>query len=196
MAVGCHCAWPPICRPLENALGFSVAFDPVLLDFSGAEAGTGAAGASFNLNAAAAGQGKVGVVVAQSPGDLFAAGTQQVAVLQFTIKPEATNSAAIAFNDTPVVREVSDTDANVLSTSHIDGQVAINPLPVLRIGQQGGSVVISWPASSGAFLLQAAETPSADSWDAVALDIVTNGSLATVTVPATNAHRYFRLQGD
>jgi hypothetical protein len=74
--------------------------------------------------------------------------------------------------------------------------VAINPLPVLRIGQQGASVVISWPASSGAFLLQSAETLSAASWDAVALDIMTSGSLATVTVPATNAHRYFRLQGN
>ena len=117
-------------------------------------------------------------------------------MLQFAIKPGATNPAAIAFNDTPVTREVSDAAANVLSTSYIDGQVAINPLPVLRIGQQGASVVLSWPASSGAFLLQSADTLSAASWDAVALDIVTNRSLATVTVPATNAHRYFRLQSN
>ena len=95
-----------------------------------------------------------------------------------------------------MIREVSDAAANVLPTSYVDGQVGINPLPVLRIGRQGASVVISWPASSGAFLLQSAETPSAALWDAVALDIVTNGPLATVTVAATNAHRYFRLQGN
>ena len=155
----------------ENALGFSVAFDPALLDFSGATAGTGAAGASFNLNAAAAGQGKVGVVVAQSPGDLFAAGTQQVAVLQFAIRPGSHQPRRRLHSATPLwSREVSDAAANVLSTSYIDGQLAINPLPVLRIGQQGASVVISWPASSGAFLLQSAETLSAASWDAVALD--------------------------
>jgi hypothetical protein len=180
----------------ENALGFSVAFDPALLDFSGAVAGTGAAGASFTLNAAAAGQGEVGVIVAQSPGDLFAAGTQQVAVLQFAIRREATNNAAVTFSDSPVVREVSDAAANVLSTSHVDGQVAINPLPVLRIGQQGASVVLSWPASSGAFLLQSADTPSSGSWNPVPLEAVTNGPLATVTVPATNTQRYFRLQGN
>jgi hypothetical protein len=180
----------------ENALGFSISFDPALLDFTSAEAGTGAAGASFNRNATAAGRGKVGVVVAQSPGGLFSAGTQQVAMLQFAIKQGATNSTAIAFNDTPVMREVSDAAANVLSTSYIDGQVGITPLPVLRIGQQGASVVISWPASSGAFLLQSADTLSAASWDAIALDITTNGSIAAVAVPATNAHRYFRLQGN
>jgi hypothetical protein len=179
----------------ENALGFSVAFDPALLDFSGATAGTGAAGASFNLNAAAAGQGKVGVVIAQSPGDLFAAGTQQVAVLQFAIKPGATNPAALAFNDTPVTREVSDAAANVLSTSYVDGQVAINPLPMLQIAQQGANVVISWPASSGAFLLQSADTPSSGSWNPVALEVVTNGPTETVTVPATNTQAYYRLQG-
>jgi hypothetical protein len=84
--------------------------------------------------------------------------------------------------------------ANVLSTSYIDGQLTINPLPLLRIGQQGANVVISWPATSGAFVLQPAETLSAASWDAVALDIMTNGSMATVTVSATDVHRYFRLQ--
>ena len=180
----------------ENALGFSVAFDPALLDFSGAEPGTGAAGASFNLNAAAAGQGKVGVLVAQSPGGLFAAGTQQVAVLRFAIRREATNDAEVTFSDSPVVQEVSDANANVLSISYIDGQVSISSLPVLRIWQQGANVVISWPAPSGAFRLQSADTPSSGSWNPVALEVVTNGARATVTVPATNTHTYFRLQGN
>ena len=60
----------------------------------------------------------MGVVLALSPGEPFGAGTQQVAVLQFTIKPGNANPAAIAFNDTPVVRDVSDAAANVLSTSY------------------------------------------------------------------------------
>ncbi len=85
---------------------------------------TGAAGASFNLNAAAAGQGKVGLVVAQSPGALFSAGTQHVAVLRFAIRREATNNAPVVFSDSPVVREVSDPAANVLSTRYTDGQLA------------------------------------------------------------------------
>lgn len=179
----------------ENALGFSISFDPAIMDFSDATAGTGAVGATVNLNSAAAGDGQVGLVVALSPGDLFGAGSQQVVMLQFTIKPGAANPATIAFNDIPVFREVSDVVAKVLSTSYLDGQVAINPLPVLQIEQQGANAVLSWPASSGAFVLQSAETLSAASWDAVALDIATNGSTATVTVPATNAHSYFRLQG-
>lgn len=179
----------------ENALGFSISFDPAILAFRNATAGTGAVGANVNLNSTSASDGKVGVVLALSPGGLFAAGTQQVAVLQFAIKPEATNPAVIAFNDTPVMRELSDAAANVLSTSYVDGQVTMNPLPLLRIEQHGADVVISWSASSSAFLLQSAGTLSPMSWDSVALDIVTNGPMATVTVPATNALRYFRLQG-
>jgi hypothetical protein len=138
----------------------------------------------------------VGVVVAQSPGDLFAAGTRQVAVLRFAIRREATNNAAVTFSDSPVGREVSDAAADVLSTSYVDGQVVVNPLPVLRIEQQGASVVLSWPASSGAFLLQSADTPSSGSWNPVPLEAVTVGPLATVTVPATNTQVYFRLQAN
>jgi hypothetical protein len=116
-------------------------------------------------------------------------------VLQFAIRREATHDAAVTFSDSPVVREVADAAANVLSTSYVDGQLALNLVWVVRIGQQGGSVVISRPASSGAFLLQSADTPSSGSWNPVALEVVTNGLLATVTVPPTNAQAYCRLQG-
>ena len=132
----------------------------------------------------------------RAPGGLFAAGTQQVAVLQFAIRPGAANPATITFNDTPVMREVSDAAANVLSTSYVDGLVAIPPLPVLQISQQGTNVVLSWPVSSGAFLLQSADTPGSGSWNPVPLAVVTNGPAATVTVPATNTQAYYRLQGN
>jgi len=55
---------------------------------------------------------------------------------------------------------------------------------------QGASVVLSWPASSGAFLLQSADTPSSGSWNPVALEVVTNGLIATVTVAPTNTQAY------
>jgi hypothetical protein len=130
---------------------------------------------------------RAGAVIALSPSGVFAASTQQVVVLQFAIKPEATNPATIVFPDTSVMREVSDAAANVLPTSYLDGQVAVNPLPVLHIGQQGARAVISWPASSGGFFLQSADTLPAVSWGPVAHDIVTNGSMSTVTVAPTNA---------
>ena len=102
----------------------------------------------------------------------------------------------IALNDSPVVRDVSDAAANVPSTNYINSQVAINPSPVPRLGPEGASVVISWPASSDAFVLQSADTLSPASWDVVAMDVVTNRSMAAVTGAAANAHRHFRLQGN
>lgn len=72
--------------------------------------------------------------------------------------------------ESPLTREVSGAAADVLPATYIDGQLPINPLPVLRIEQQGADVVISWPASSGPFVLQSAETLSAASWDAVGPD--------------------------
>lgn len=54
---------------------------------------------------------------------------------------------------------------------------------------------VLWPAASGAFLLQSADAPGSGSWNPVALEVVTNGPLATVTVPVTNTQGYYRLQG-
>ena len=114
----------------ENALGFSVQFDPTRLVYQGAALASSAAGASLQVNAAQAGGGNVGVVLAKSIGKGFAAGVATVAQLQFRASgPAGTN--ALGFGDAPVWREVADVNADVQPASYVTGSVRVVAAGVL-----------------------------------------------------------------
>lgn len=110
----------------ENAVGFSISFDPTELAFVSAVAGSGAAGTNFNVNSLQAGVGRVGVTVAKSPGTSFTAGTHQIAVLTFTAVASGTDSTTpVDFGDSPVFREVVNVNAQALTASFVNGSVII-----------------------------------------------------------------------
>jgi hypothetical protein len=69
----------------ENAIGFSLNFNPAQLTNQQTAAGSGAGGASLNVNALQAAQGRLGVAMAQPSGQTFAAGTRQLVVVTFSI---------------------------------------------------------------------------------------------------------------
>ena len=99
----------------ENAVGFSVTFDPALLAYSSAAAGTGASGASLNVNDSQKHNGKVGVILALPAGQTLVPGSLELVRLAFAASAGSqTQTTAIAFGDTPVFREISDSQANVL----------------------------------------------------------------------------------
>ena len=52
----------------ENALGFSVSFDPSKLTYVGASLGAGASGATLNVNSGHAGSGQLGFALALGSG--------------------------------------------------------------------------------------------------------------------------------
>lgn len=90
-------------------------------------AGSGASGASLNVNAFQAAQGRLGVAMAQPSGQAFAAGTRQLVVVTFTIPANAVaGSAQINFGDAPVAREIVDANANPLQTRYTGGAVTIS----------------------------------------------------------------------
>jgi YD repeat-containing protein len=60
----------------ENALGFSLSFDPAVLSNPTVAPGSGAAGAALNLNLSQIAQGRLGLGLALPAGQMFAAGTQ------------------------------------------------------------------------------------------------------------------------
>ncbi len=111
----------------ENALGFSLTFDPAALGKPQAATGNDAAGATLNTNASQLGQGRLGIALSLPFGQKFSAGARQIVVVSFTIAGGGTaSSTPIGFGDQPVAREVSDTNANALPASYTPGAVTIS----------------------------------------------------------------------
>lgn len=100
----------------ENALGFSLTFDPAVLSNPRATLGSGASSASLNENRNQIGQGRLGLAIALPAGQTFAAGVRQIAIVTFTIASSATpgSSAPIGFANQPIASEVVGANATPL----------------------------------------------------------------------------------
>ncbi len=120
----------------ENAIGFSLNFNPTVLSAPATVPGNGAAGAMLNVNPAQVANGRLGVALALSTGQTFAAGTRQLIVVTFTVAGNAAaGSSPITFGDQPIAREISDVTANTLTSAFTAGAVTVqqpNPVPVLN----------------------------------------------------------------
>jgi uncharacterized protein (TIGR03437 family) len=95
----------------EQALGFTVNYDPALLSFYRATAPNGT---TLTLNAKHA--GKLGVLLALPPGKTFEAGQQSLVTLEFIPNGgEETVTTRLSFGDQVVTSEVADAAATTLS---------------------------------------------------------------------------------
>lgn len=112
----------------ENAVGFTANFDATQLTFVRATVGTDAQGAALNVNTSQVGLGRIGIGIALSSGQTFAAGTRQLLKLTFSVPASSSvNSTTLGFGDLPVTREVVDATANVLPTTFTAGTVTLDP---------------------------------------------------------------------
>ena len=110
----------------EAALGFSLSFDPAVLSNPQASLGSDAAGALLNSNDSQAAAGRFGILLALPAGQKFAAGTRQLAVVNFAVAAGAATSTTIGFGDQPLAREVVDTNANTLSAAFVPGTLTFS----------------------------------------------------------------------
>lgn len=119
----------------ENALGFSLNFDTAIFSNPTASLGTGATGATLNVNTLQSANGRIGIAMALPSGQTFAAGTRQVVVVTFAVAANAVaGQSSLTFGDLPIARETSDPNANVLMTTYTAGAITIipaNPTPEL-----------------------------------------------------------------
>jgi|GEM_PF-2160055 len=111
----------------ENALGFSIQFDPAQLHYESAQLGPDAAGVSLLSNTGGIASGRLGFMLGKPLQETFPAGTLDILLITFTaIDPGAgTVEAPLTFTDNPVAREVVDAAAGVLPAGWLPGTVTI-----------------------------------------------------------------------
>lgn len=107
----------------ENAIGFSVSFDPSKLSFSDAEQGRDTVGGQWIVNQNNKSVGRIGLALALNPGQTFTPGSRQLAKLRFIPATGVRQDASLTFGDAPVTREVTDSAAKSLPASYSPGEI-------------------------------------------------------------------------
>jgi hypothetical protein len=107
----------------ENALGFTVSFDPQALVLDNAVAGDGVADAALEINWTRVASGRIGIAVALPSGMLFSAGTHELARLHFKIASASGGSTEVGFGNDPVVCAIAGTGSGVLNAAYASGVV-------------------------------------------------------------------------
>ncbi len=109
----------------ENALGFSLTYDPAVLSNPQSAPGSDAAGVSLNPNTLQIAQGNLGLVLALPSGQAFPAGTRAIVNVSFAVAANAPTTTQIAFGDQPIVREIAGVNAAVLPANYTGGTITI-----------------------------------------------------------------------
>lgn len=106
----------------ENALAFTLNYDPAQMIFHNAVVGADAFGATININRTQAKDGRIGLAVALPAGKTFAAGSRSILTLRFLPgagdKPVATQ---LTFSDQNTKRELVNAEAVPLATPSFVG---------------------------------------------------------------------------
>jgi len=175
----------------ENALAFSVSFDPAELVFKAAVVGSAATNTTFNVNTNQAGSGSLGIAMALSAGQVFTAGTDQVARITFmpVTSGSATSSVAI-FGDTPVLREISNVNADALTATYQNSTITLIVVPTITAQPQSQT---NCPNTGASFTVTAAGTPPlAYQWrfNGTNLAGASNTSLVLASIQSTDAGNY------
>jgi FtsP/CotA-like multicopper oxidase with cupredoxin domain len=177
----------------ENALGFSLEFDPKLLSFAGANLDTAIQPAYSQVNANNAAAGRVGFVLSKGIDETFAAGTAGLFRVRF-VAAGATGTATLTFGDSPVVREVASVIAEVQPASYTAGAVKIVGAGRLALTLQQGKCSLSLSGETGvAYVLQACS--DLVHWTDLSIQTVGTDGVLKVDQPeaAQFPSRFYRL---
>jgi hypothetical protein len=179
----------------ENALGFSLAFDPTVVTYINTVPGSDATGATIDINANQAAWGHLGFAFALPIGKSFSAGTKEIVKLTFVVASSASGSYPVTLGDQPVPREVSDPQAEPLVTDYINGAIEVNPPPAISFAPSTQNLALGWPAWASNYVLQATDTllSGPNTWTNLTVNPTLTNDQFTVTLPVTGATKFYRL---
>jgi hypothetical protein len=179
----------------ENALAFSVAFDPAAIEFIDSRLGTAAGPATWNLNTRQLANGRIGVAIALNVGSRFAAAEGPVLHLRF--RPTGTAGSPIQFADGPVIREVASPAALPLDTTWVGASIALAQ-PSLSFAldptDPANPIVLSWSAKFTEARLKTAESIRPETWQDVPTAPVLSAGRYQVRLPASANVAFFLIE--
>ena len=182
----------------ENALAFTLSFDPASLQFLSASKLGKMSGATLNVNTNLSAVGKIGIAMALPTGTAMSAGLDSILLLNFAVATSATGSGSLSFGDSPVFREVADVAANSLASAFNGASVTFGPPrvvgPPLTAARSGNSILLFWPSSAQGFEVYSAASVDATNWTKVPGAPFDIGGRWLMTAPVTGGHQFFRLE--
>ena len=97
--------------------------------------------------------------------------------------------------DSPVHRELVDSDANIVSSVYSDAMISVNPKPNLMITRSNQTVILSWPLWATNYVIQEALENVANSanWSNLPAFSVRTGEAITLTLPISPYDKTYRL---
>ncbi len=130
----------------ENALGFSLTFDPAFLTFQSAAVGANAADATLNTNSSQSASGRVGFAMAKPAGVSWSAGTQEVIKVTFLLNAASANGAItpLGFGNTPIAQEVASVTATTLPAGFQAGNVSVLAGYEADMNGNGSVTITDW----------------------------------------------------
>jgi hypothetical protein len=180
----------------ENAVGFSLSFDPAAMNYVSASLGSASNGVTLFVNDSQAGVGRLGFVLGLGTRRSFVSGTRELVKVTFRAAAAAKGNCTVSFANQPVPCEVSGTNALPLAAGYVNGTITVNPLPSLSIGRSGEDITLAWPLWATNYRLQAAEggLPPTVPWTNLVVVPTLTSNQAIVTLPLAGTNKVYRLR--
>jgi hypothetical protein len=179
----------------ENALTFSLIFDPAVIRFSSIALGSSSTGASLNTNISEVSAGKLGVALGLPIGSTFPSGQDEIVTVTFMpVSATPANNSAITFGNAPIPRGISDDNAHELSATYTPAFVSYVPQVLSTSSFANGSFQFTMSGQAGTNYIVQASTNLVE-WTPISTNVATGNGTFQFTDPGSSNYsgRYYRV---